>query len=113
MRYDHKLTTEEIKAIIRNSGNRPAKDEDTPYADVPSAQEPTRPFEPARHEQLQEASVQYGRQNQEVEPSYGSVQRHMFRANGSGYLRAVIGSGNSTPSLGKFTNALLGKGKHK
>jgi len=106
----HKLTTQEIKDIIKKTSSHPAADEDTPYADVPDAQPPARPFTPATHERLQEASVQYGEQRQEIQPSYGTVRKQpAIRVNGAGYLRAVIGSENSTPSLGKFTNALLGK----
>jgi hypothetical protein len=103
-----KLTTEDIKRIIRESRSHPAKDEDTPYADVPSAQPPSQPFTPATHRQLESASVEYGNRNDETTVIVSGMQPQPSRFNG--YIRSVLGVGNMKEKpIDRLSKALWGK----
>ena len=107
-----KLTTEDVKRIIRESRVKKEYpgDDDAPYADVPSAQEPARPFTPASRDQLQDASVRYGNRRDELSTSAPPVQPKPPQR-GSAYVRAVLGTSGTIPTVNTFSNALFGKRK--
>jgi hypothetical protein len=88
-----KLTTEEIKEIIRNAKHEPV-DNEAPYADVPAAQPYSRPFREATREQILDASVNYGDRRVETERPVGVVIHPKAQpryVQGESYMRAVIG----------------------
>ena len=90
---ERKLTTQDIKEIIRKSKHEPVDNEE-PYADVPTAQPFSRPFQEAARSQIQDASVQYGERASAVDRPLRVIIRERVPpppVKGEGYMRAVIG----------------------
>jgi len=100
LRDKRKLTTEEVKEIIRKSSKN-QQDDEAPYADVPSAQPPFRPFYAAPRVVREDAAVGMGRgETTNVivvqQPEQRFVQREPRMSDlvsGEGYMRAVMGNG--------------------